>query len=293
MEAGELLREARRSSGFSQRALAERAKVSRRVVEAAESGRLAPRADVLDALLRACGSELASRPLPTVEVDEVLLAEHLRLSVTRRVCLAAGGTPGHVPGARTPLWAAVCRLARVEGEVAAFDGPLALAAWLPEQTVREGQSLALPRMRMGALARDCVLALDVQPGRWPPDLVPVRLPGGRGRSGGDLLVPTPRALAERAAPELAAVLGAAARLLHGGCARDAAGRRVPAHRRPDEEQQVDEIRARYCGRIHQYPSLLDSPTWRLGAAGSVHEEVVRRGLVRHEPKPGWSRWGWR
>lgn len=294
MDAGQLLREARWASGLSQRALAEAAHVSRRVVESAESGRLAPRADVLDGLLQACGRELVSRPVPVIAVDEDLLRAHLRLSLTRRIGVAAGGPrDGRYRGRSTRSWTALCRLAAVARGVLAIEGPLAYAAWVPGLEVAEGQPLALPSFRLGALARSAPFALDVELPPWSVELVAIRLPGTSRRRGGDLLVPSPLVLVDGAPAELAAVLSAAARLLHEGCARDAAGRRVPAHARPDEDARVDRMRDRYDPRTGTLPSVLDSPTWRLGAPGSMQEDICSRGLRPYPPKPGWSRWGWR
>ena len=294
MDAGQLLREARWASGLSQRALAEAAQVSRRVVEAAESGRLAPRADALECLLRACGRELVSRPVPRVTVDDELLRAHLRLSLTRRICVAVGG-PGDARyrGRPSQLWLSLCRLVAVERWVRVDDGPLAYAAWVPGQQITQEQALVLPGFRLGALARGASFALDVEPPPWSAEVVAIRLPGSGWRRGGDLLVPPPLALVDRAPEELAASLTAAAGLLHDGGARDAAGRRVPAHVRPNEEARLDRIRARYDPGSGTLPSLLDSPTWRLGAPGSVEEDIARRGLRPYPPKPGWSRWGWR
>lgn len=295
MDAGQLLREARWSSGLSQRALASRAAVSRRVVEAAESGRVAPRADVLDALLRACGAELASRPVPTEEVDEEVLQAHLTLSLSRRLCVAGGGTGSGSSWQGSDAWTALRRLAAAEGRVAALDGPLALAAWVPGQQLVEGQPIAIRQFRMSALTRSSPFALDVLAPPWPGELVRIRLPGaGRGRGrGGDLLVPPPFALLDGAPDRLAAALRAAVRMLHDGGARDVAGRRVPAHVRPNEDWRNDDLRARYDSRSGELPSVLDSPTWRLGAPGSIREDLERRGLRRYPPKAGWSRWGWR
>lgn len=293
MDAGQLLREARWSSGLSQRALASRAAVSRRVVEAAESGRLAPRADVLDALLRACGAELASRPVPTADVDEEVLRAHLTLSLSRRLCVAGGGAGSSSSWEGSEAWRALRRLAAAEGQVAALDGPLALAAWVPGQQLVAGQPITIERFRLGALARTSPFSLDVLAPPWPGELVRVRLPGTERHRGGDLLVPPPFALLDDAPDQLAAAVRAAAQMLHDGGARDAAGRRTPAHVRPNEDWRNDDIRARYDGRSGELPSVLDSPSWRLGAPGSVREDLELRGLRRYPPKAGWSRWGWR
>ena len=293
MDAGQLLREARWSSGLSQRALASRAAVSRRVVEAAESGKLAPRADVLDALLRACGAELASRRVPTADVNEEVLRAHLTLSLSRRLCIAGGGAGSSSSWQGSEAWTALRQLAAAEGEIAACEGPLALAAWLPGQQLVAGQSITITRFRMGALARTSPFSLDVHVPPWSWELVRVRLPGTGRRHGGDLLVPPPFALLDDVPDRLAAGLHAAAEMLHDGGARDAAGRRTPAHARANEDRRNDDIRARYDGRSGRLPSVLDSPSWRLDAPGSVREDLELRGLRRYPPKAGWSRWGWR
>jgi len=58
MDAGQLLREARRRAGFSQRALAERAGVSQPLIARVESGATDPGFGRLLGLVRACGFDL-------------------------------------------------------------------------------------------------------------------------------------------------------------------------------------------------------------------------------------------
>lgn len=83
----QMLRQARRRAGLSQRELAERAGVPQSAVARLESGRVVPRVDTLERLLRACGSTLEVVPIP--EVDRTAIRELLRLTPGERLRLAA------------------------------------------------------------------------------------------------------------------------------------------------------------------------------------------------------------
>ena len=88
MTASRLLRHARRSAGLSQRALAEAAGVPQSTVARIELGRLSPRADTLERLLRAAGRTLSVEPLLGVGIDRTQIHELLRLSPQERLRLA-------------------------------------------------------------------------------------------------------------------------------------------------------------------------------------------------------------
>lgn len=62
MEPGRALRQARRRAGLTQRTLARRAAVPQPMIARIEAGRVMPRVDTLDRLLRACGDKLAAIP---------------------------------------------------------------------------------------------------------------------------------------------------------------------------------------------------------------------------------------
>jgi transcriptional regulator with XRE-family HTH domain len=87
--AARLLKHARRSAGLSQRALAVAAGVPQSTVARIELGRLAPRADTLDRLLRAAGRSLATEQALGVGIDPSQIRELLRLTPGQRARLAA------------------------------------------------------------------------------------------------------------------------------------------------------------------------------------------------------------
>lgn len=84
MKAGSLLRRARSLAAFSQRDLAARSGIAQPVIARIESGRSAPRTDTLEALLAACGFELALVPKAGVGIDRTAIRELLRLSPAER-----------------------------------------------------------------------------------------------------------------------------------------------------------------------------------------------------------------
>jgi transcriptional regulator with XRE-family HTH domain len=88
MDASGMLRDARRRSGLTQRALARRAGVPQPTVARIESGVVTPRVDTLDRLLAVCGRALDSVERPGSGVDRTLIRERLRLSVSDRADLA-------------------------------------------------------------------------------------------------------------------------------------------------------------------------------------------------------------
>ena len=85
MDAGRVLRQARRRAGLTQRELAERATVPQSQVARIESGATVPRVDTLDRLLEACGEGLESRPRLGIGVDRTLAQELLKLSPAERI----------------------------------------------------------------------------------------------------------------------------------------------------------------------------------------------------------------
>lgn len=84
MDAAATLRRARRASGLSLRALAARAQTSHATLAAYETGRVVPRVDTLDRILRAAGFAadvaLSSRPDATVD-QRTAKGEELRLAL--------------------------------------------------------------------------------------------------------------------------------------------------------------------------------------------------------------------
>jgi transcriptional regulator with XRE-family HTH domain len=89
MIAARLLAHARRRSGLSQRALARAAGLPHSTVARIELGRLSPRTDTLERLLRAAGGTLAVEPARGQGVDRSQIRELLRLTPGERARLAA------------------------------------------------------------------------------------------------------------------------------------------------------------------------------------------------------------
>lgn len=86
MDAGALLRRARRERGLSQAALANAAGTSQPAVARLEAGGLSPSVDTLERLFKALNLrlELGLTPVDT-GIDRTLIAERLRLSPLQRL----------------------------------------------------------------------------------------------------------------------------------------------------------------------------------------------------------------
>jgi predicted transcriptional regulator len=89
MQPGRLILTARHSAGLSQRGLAERAGIPQSTVGRIETGRLTPRFDTVERLLRAAGRTLASEPLAGVGIDRTLIQALLRITPDERLRAAA------------------------------------------------------------------------------------------------------------------------------------------------------------------------------------------------------------
>jgi transcriptional regulator with XRE-family HTH domain len=89
MYPGRALRLARRRRGLTQRQLAELSGVPQSAIARIESGRVTPRVDSLDKLLRVCGETLETRPQRGIGVDRSLIREMLRLSPAQRLEIAS------------------------------------------------------------------------------------------------------------------------------------------------------------------------------------------------------------
>ena len=87
MDASELLQEARRGAGLTQRELARRAGVAQPAISRIERGHLSPRVETLDRLLRACGKGIDLVVRPGTGLDRTLIHERLGLSAAERVRL--------------------------------------------------------------------------------------------------------------------------------------------------------------------------------------------------------------
>ncbi len=104
MSAAHLLRHARARAGLTQRALAERTGVPQPAIARIEVGRVRPRVDTLEALLRACGSRLESEPRSGIGVDRSAIRELLRLTPAERARQAVqeARNLARVPSRRRP-----------------------------------------------------------------------------------------------------------------------------------------------------------------------------------------------
>ena len=88
MDFGQLVREARRRAGFSQRDLARLSGTAQPAIARIERGRVAPTATTLDHLLRACGEQLMVGPRYGEGVDRTGIRALLRLTPAERIALA-------------------------------------------------------------------------------------------------------------------------------------------------------------------------------------------------------------
>jgi len=86
MSPGTLIRDARRSAGLSQAALASRLGTTQSAIARLERDASSPRVDTVNRALRACGHrlELEARPWRP-NIDETLVAQMLRLSPGDRI----------------------------------------------------------------------------------------------------------------------------------------------------------------------------------------------------------------
>ena len=89
---GRLLAYARRRAGLSQRALGRAAGVPHSTVARIELGKLSPRADTLERLLRATGRTLATEELLGAGEDRSLIRDRLRMTPAERARLAVRET---------------------------------------------------------------------------------------------------------------------------------------------------------------------------------------------------------
>ncbi len=86
MTPGRLVRDARRSAGLSQQALASRMGTTQSAVAGLESDRSSPRVATVERALRACGRELAlTAREPRSSIDETMVFENLKLTPEQRL----------------------------------------------------------------------------------------------------------------------------------------------------------------------------------------------------------------
>jgi transcriptional regulator with XRE-family HTH domain len=92
MKAADLVRQARRDAGLSQRRLAVRSGVRQSAIARIESGRVVPRVDTLARLLQAAGATLEVQRRPGWGVDRTAIRELLKLTPDERVRLQAASS---------------------------------------------------------------------------------------------------------------------------------------------------------------------------------------------------------
>lgn len=94
MQAGRILRHARRSAGLTQRQLAASAGIPQSTVGRIETGRLSPRWETLNRLMRASGHALEVAPAAGAGIDRTQIRAMLRLTPLERARLAAADAAG-------------------------------------------------------------------------------------------------------------------------------------------------------------------------------------------------------
>jgi transcriptional regulator with XRE-family HTH domain len=86
MTPGQLVRDARRSAGLTQQALASRLGTTQSAVAGLEADRTSPRVATVERALRACGQELSlTTQRPNSSIDDTLVASHLRIPPNERL----------------------------------------------------------------------------------------------------------------------------------------------------------------------------------------------------------------
>jgi predicted transcriptional regulator len=94
MDAGRVLRQARRRAGLTQRQLAAKAGVPQSVIARIESRAVIPRVDTLDRLLEACGEGLESQSRPGRGLDRTGYRELLAMAPADRLEQSAAAARG-------------------------------------------------------------------------------------------------------------------------------------------------------------------------------------------------------
>jgi transcriptional regulator with XRE-family HTH domain len=88
VDARSILLEARLGAGLSQRELGRRSGVPQAAISRIEHGRVSPRAETLDRLLRSCGKDVELIVRPGTGLDRTLIQDGLRLTPAERGRLA-------------------------------------------------------------------------------------------------------------------------------------------------------------------------------------------------------------
>jgi transcriptional regulator with XRE-family HTH domain len=260
MDVVHVVRAVRRQAGLSQRGLAREVGCSARAVAAWECGERAPSATLLEAVLALADLDLALVPRVHEGADEAL-RRHLHLSLTQRLRLALGEPMGLSARLRTQTWADLSALSR-RGQVV-LEGAVAAAMWLPIGPVTTVQ-VSLFRAKGTPEAQSVEVRLRED--QLAPSLIPVVMQGLA------RVWVLPPAELGRPTDEQAQLL-LADRVLHAEAPVDDAYRRRPAHRDPDA--MAEDWRLLQTKSVLVRPDMRDGRAWRLGAAASLAQQVVR------------------
>lgn len=118
MDPARSVREARRRAGITQEELARRADLRQPAVARIEAGRVTPRVDTLDRLLRACGISLTVEPRLGADVEREAIRRLLRLEPAERLARATAAIRGFRPARTLQILSARAVRFVVVGEVA-------------------------------------------------------------------------------------------------------------------------------------------------------------------------------
>src|SRR3954451_23646261 len=91
MIGGELVREARKRAGLTQKQLADRASTTQSAIARLESGRTSPSLEQVERLLRLCGFQLIVELAPCHDPDIVQAEARLRLTPEQRTASMQAG----------------------------------------------------------------------------------------------------------------------------------------------------------------------------------------------------------
>lgn len=252
-----LLRDARRRHGLSIRGAAVRCDVPHTTWADWESGRSAPTTARLEGVLRHLALDLQLVPRPSAGGDVTTLRAYLRRSLTYR--------------ARQALDEQLASTLAAAGEFPRLlTGPAAVGIWVPHVVARG--PLPLP---------------PVPP---TPGLVVLRLDDGSfAEPRARVAVPPPDVLVSDGLHERYPQLITSVRLL-ADRARDAAGRRLPPHRDPDEARERADLQLAltWAGRGRLPIEETDSRAWRLDAPATLDEALLwnRLPLRNQSRRPG-------
>ena len=265
-----MLRMARRRAGLSQRAMAARAGVGITTLAAAESGKQEPSLRVVYAVLSVAGLELTVAAPPPPPCRHVLA--YLSWSLSARLHMSVGGSGWPKYDRDLPVWRQLQQLSAA-GTIF-LTGPPAVGLWLPGLLHEAPLPIGLAdahgvppppsptpdlAVRVAERPVDCTVSIPLVPRC--------------------LWTPPPAALALR--PDCAPwqrALRAVATVLDGNGARDAAGRRVAAHREPARDDETGRLLyARRWSRSLLPPDAVDGRGWRLNDDAGMRAWIEHRG----------------